>query len=159
MRYGVTVNYGQVLAGSREEVKSIVVGALLAAGFDGPAREKADEVMRGADVIPDNETQGVKLARVGELMVWRERGRNVPGRVYYVKTGDLGPAFRSASEAALVSFLMGILVGSEGISLGRAAALAEGVAHCLSEGGSYPDRIVTELKDGSDLRAWWEDEK
>jgi len=92
-------------------------------------------------------------------MVWRERGRSVPGRVYYVKAGDLGPAFRSTAEAALVSFLMGILVGSEGIGLERAAALAEGVAHCLSEGGSYPDRVVTELKDGSDLRAWWEDEK
>jgi hypothetical protein len=76
-----------------------------------------------------------------------------------VKAGDLGPAFRSTAEAALVSFLMGILVGSEGIGLERAAALAEGVAHCLSEDGSYPDRVVTELKDGSDLRAWWEDEK
>jgi hypothetical protein len=160
MRYGITVNDGRVLSGNREEVKGIIVGVLLAAGFSEPisVQEKADEVLRRADALPPSEAQGVKLASLGEMLVWRERGREVPGRSYHVKAGDLGPSFRATSEAPLVAYLMGILVGSEGIGLERAGALAEGVAHCLSEGGSYPDRIITELKDGSDLLAWWEDE-
>ena len=159
MRYGLPVHDGQVLAGNREEVKAIIVGTLLAAGFDGPVREKADEALSRADMLPSSETQGVKLGMFGELLVWRERGRQNPGRAYLVKAGDIGPAFRATSEALLVAYLMGILVGSESIGLERAGALAEGVAHCLSEGGNYPDRIITELKDGSNLLAWWEDEK
>ncbi|WGV35982.1 hypothetical protein SEA_FRANKENWEENIE_311 [Streptomyces phage Frankenweenie] len=162
MRYGLTVNNGRVLSGNTEEVKGLIIGVLLAAGFNEPVsvQEKADEVLRRADALPSDEVQGVKLASIGEMLVWRERGRQVPGRAYLVKkAGDPGPAFRATSEAPLVAYLMGILVGSEGIGLERSAALAEGVAHCLSEGGSYPDRVITELKDGSDLLAWWEDEK
>lgn len=160
MRYGITVNNGRVLSGNTEEVKGLIIGVLLAAGFNEPVsvQEKADEVLRRADALPSDEVQSVKLASIGEMLVWRERGRRAPGRVYLVKAGDLGPAFRATSEAPLVSYLMGILVGSEGIGLERSAALAEGVAHCLSEGGSYPDRVITELKDGSNLLAWWEDE-
>lgn len=161
MRYGVTVNNGRVLSGGTEEVKGIIIGVLLAAGFNEPVsvQEKADEALRRADSLPSDEVQVVKLENIGEMLVWRERGRQVPGRSYFVKSGDLGSAFRATSEAPLVAYLMGILVGSEGIGLERAGALAEGVAHCLSEGGSYPDRVVTELKSGSDLFAWWEDEK
>lgn len=162
MRYGLTVNNGRVLSGNTEEVKGLIIGVLLAAGFNEPVsvQEKADEVLRRADALPSDEVQGVKLASIGEMLVWRERGRQVPGRAYLVKkAGDPGPAFRVTSEAPLVAYLMGILVGSEGIGLERSAALAEGVAHCLSEGGNYPDRVITELKDGSDLLAWWEDEK
>lgn len=160
MRYGIAVNGGRGLAGSREEVRSVIVGVLLAAGADEKTiREQADTLLHLADTIPDSQTQGMKLASIGEMAVWRERGRQVPGRAYYVKAGSLGPAFRATSEAPLVAYLMGILVGSEGIGLERASALAEGVGHCLSEGGGYPDRLVTELKDGSDLLAWWEDEK
>lgn len=161
MRYGLTVNNGRVLSGNTEEVKGLIIGVLLAAGFNEPVsvQEKADEVLRRADALPSDEVQSVKLASIGEMLVWRERGRRVPNRAYFVKAGDLGHAFRATSEAPLVAYLMGILVGSEGIGLERSAALAEGVAHCLSEGGSYPDRIITELKDGSNLLAWWEDEK
>lgn len=161
MRYGITVNNGRVLSGNMEEVKGLIIGVLLAAGFNEPVsvQEKADEVLRRADALPSDEVQSVKLANIGEMLVWRERGRQVPNRAYFVKAGDLGPAFRATSEAPLVAYLMGILVGSEGIGLERSAALAEGVAHCLSEGGNYPDRVITELKDGSNLLAWWEDEK
>jgi hypothetical protein len=161
MRYGITVNDGRVLTGNREEIKSVIVGVMLAAGFNEPVsvQEKADALLRLADGLPSDQTQGMKLASIGELLVWRERGREVPGRFYYVKAGDLGPAFRTDAEAPLVAHLMGILMASEGIGLERAAAMAEGVAHCLSEGGNYPEQILTELKDGSDLRVWWEDEK
>lgn len=161
MRYGLTVNNGRVLTGNPEEVKGMVIGVLLASGFSEPVsvQAKADEILMRAHGLPSGEVQEVKLASIGEMLVWRERGREVPGRAYLVKAGDLGPAFRATSEAPLVAYLMGILVGSEGIGLERSAALAEGVAHCLSEGGSYPDRIITELKDGSNLLAWWEDEK
>jgi hypothetical protein len=160
MRYGLTVNKGRVMAADRAETKAMIIGVLLAAGFSEPVsvQAKADEVLDRADKLPSDEVQGVKLDALGELLVWRERGREVPGRSYHVKAGDLGPSFRATSEAPLVAYLMGILVGSEGIGLERAGALAEGVAHCLSEGGNYPDRIITELKDGSDLLAWWEDE-
>lgn len=161
MRYGLTVNKGRVMAADRAETKAMIIGVLLAAGFSEPVsvQARADEVLDRADKLPSDEVQGVKLDTLGELLVWRERGREVPGRAYHVKAGDLGPSFRATSEAPLVAYLMGILVGSEGIGLERAGALAEGVAHCLSEGGSYPDRIITELKDGSNLLAWWEDEK
>jgi len=160
MRYGLTVNNGRVMAADRAETKAMIIGVLLAAGFSEPVsvQARADEVLDRADKLPSDEVQGVKLASLGELLVWRERGREVPGRFYYVKAGDIGPAFRTDAEAPLVSHLMGLLMGSEGIGLERAAALSEGVAHCLSEGGSYPNRVITELKNGSDLRAWWEDE-
>jgi hypothetical protein len=160
MRYGIRVNSGRILAGNREEVKGILIGILLAAGFSEPVsvQEKADALLRLTDIIPEDQTQGMKLASIGELSVWRESDPVAPGRAYYVKAGDIGPAFRTTSAAPLVSYLMGVLVGSEGIGLERAGALAEGVVHCLSEGGSYPDRTITELKDGTDLRAWWDDE-
>lgn len=161
MRYGITVNDGQVLAGSTEEIESVIVGILLAAGVttkEPSLREMAKGMLHLADMLPDGQVQGMKLEAIGDMLLWRERGRRTPGRAYYVKTGDLGPAFRATDAGSLVSYLTGILIGSEGIGLERSAALAEGVAHCLSEGGHYPDRIITELKDGSDLLAWWEDE-
>ena len=158
MRYGITVNDSRGLDGSREEVRAILVGILLAAGVDrDTVRKQADALLHLADHIPSDQTQGMKLASIGELAVWRERGRHAPGRAYFVKAGDIGPAFRTTSQAMLTTYVTGLMVG-DGVGLERAAALGELATNCLSEGGSYPNRILTELKDGTDVRAWWEDE-
>lgn len=158
MRYGVTVNDSRGLDGSREEVRSILVGILLAAGADrDTVRKQADALLHLADGLPSDETQGMKLASIGELRVWRERGREVPGRIYFVKSGDLGPAFRTTSNALLTTYITGLMVG-DGVGLERAAALGELATNCLSEGGYYPSQVLTELKDGTDVLAWWEDE-
>lgn len=49
--------------------------------------------------------------------------------------------------------------GGHGIGVDRAAALADHVAIAMAEGGGYPGREVTELKDGRAVYAWWEGEE
>lgn len=166
MRYGMCINDGEQVIGTRSEVEAAVTAALLATGYSSKeptAREKAALVMDLADTASDKGmTQGLDLfqADLGhdqEASVWRERGRDIPERAYLVKVGDIGPSFRALNTGLLISHLMGLLV-ADGVGLDRAGVMAEGVAYCLSEGGSYPDRLLTELKDGRNVTAWWEDE-
>lgn len=166
MRYVMCINGGEQIVGTRNEIAAAVTAALLTNGHrskEPTAQEKAALVMDWADRASDKgETQGLDLSREEfdhdqEAEVWRERGRDVPQRAFFVKVGDIGPSFRATSPGLLVAHLMGLLV-ADGVHLDRAGAMAEKVVHCFSEGGSYPNRILTELKDGRDVTAWWEDE-
>lgn len=161
MRYGISVNNDKGMTASREVIQGVIAGAMLATGFDTSditAMEKADFVLELADGLGPNDTQGLRLGEDGELRVWRERGRQAPGRTYLVRVGDLTPAFRTTTQGLLVAYMMGLMV-SDGVEPEKAGALGDLVADTLSEGGHYPDRRVTELKDGRDVLAWWEDEE
>jgi hypothetical protein len=162
MRYGISINDDKSFAGDRETVQAMIAGAMLATGFDAAngditAMEKAGFVLNLADGLGLNDTQGLVLGDDGELQVWRERGREAPSRAYLVRVGDIAPAFRATSQSLLVAYVMALMV-ADGVHPDKAGALGELVANTLSEGGHYPNRIVTELRDGRDVLAWWEDE-
>lgn len=163
MRYGISINEDKGFAGSREVVQAMIAGAMLATGFDAAngditAMQKAGFVLDLADGLGPNDTQGLDLGDSGELAVWRERGREAPGRAYLVRVGDIAPAFRATSQGLLVAYIMALMV-ADGVHIDKAGALGEMVANTLSEGGRYPDGgEVTELKDGRRVTAWWEDE-
>lgn len=163
MKYSVAINDNESITGPREVVQGVIAGAMLTAGFDGStgditAMEKARFVLDLADGLGPDDTQGLDLGDSGELLTWRERGREAPGRAYLVKVGDIAPAFRATSQGLLVAYIMALMV-ADGVHIDKAGALGEMVANTLSEGGKYPDGgEVAELKDGRRVTAWWEDE-
>lgn len=156
MRYGFSIDDGRMVLGSRKEIKSMIMGALLAAGFDRPhsVQEEADKVLRQADA-PTKQVQQVALDGIGELQVWLDRGAEAKGRTYLVEVGK-SAAFRTEDAITLVTFIAGLMV-ADGTSVEKSAALGENVAYALSEGGSYPGGVVTELRDQREVRAWFED--
>jgi hypothetical protein len=72
-RYGFQVNGGRLLVGTADEIRPVIIGALLAAGFNEPVsvETRAAEVLRQADGFPD-QIHTVKLRSLGDLTVWRE---------------------------------------------------------------------------------------
>lgn len=156
MRYGFAINGGRMMLADRKEIKSMVIGALLAAGFNEThsVQEEASKVLRQADVLAGQQHQ-VDLEDVGELQVWLDRGADVKDRAYLVQVGK-GVSFRTGDTTLLINFIAGLMV-SDGVGLEKATALGENVAYALSEGGGYPYRVVTELRDRREVRAWFED--
>lgn len=164
MRYGFSVNDGPRLVGNREEVAAAFVGVLLttsswdesildAQGLAEVALKKADQ--EPAETISKEICVGNMEYRT--IQVWRERGKSVKGRYYLVQIGK-DASFRTGDTTLLINFIAGLMV-SDGCSLEKSAALGENVAFALSEGGGYPDRVVTELRDERVVRAWFEDAK
>ncbi|QBZ72173.1 hypothetical protein SEA_KRADAL_287 [Streptomyces phage Kradal] len=71
--YAFQINGGRLLVGSADEIRPVIIGALLAAGFSGPVsvKDKAADVLRQVDALPA-QVHTVKLASVGDLSVWRD---------------------------------------------------------------------------------------
>lgn len=167
MRYGMSIDDGEALVGTRDEIAAAVAGAMLATGYDSKdpsAREKAALVMDFTDTAArKGETQGLllhdpELDHEQDLTVWRERGDAVTPRRYLVKVGTRGSLFQTSDPTVLVTYLTGLMV-ADSVGVERANALGENVAFTLSEGGGYPGHEVTELRDKRTVYAWQEEVK
>lgn len=167
MRYAMCIADGETIVGTRGEITAALAGAMLATGYDSKdptAWKKADFVLNMADIAADEgKTQGLSLFQEEfdhdqEVRVWRERGDLRKNRDYLVRVGGKSTPFRTGDTTVLLAYITALMVG-DGVHIDRAASLGELVAHTLSEGGSYPDHEVTELKDGRRVYAWWEGEK
>lgn len=162
MRYGFSINDGPALVGNRDEVAAAFVGVLLASSDWGvdilDAQSLTEAALKKADQDPGETIS--KAVRIGDMVyrtiqIWRERGKNVKGRYYLVQVGK-DASFRTGDTNLLINFIAGLMV-SDGVGLEKSTALGKNVAFALSEGIGYPDRVVTNLGDGREVRAWFED--
>lgn len=167
MRYGMCINDGEQVIGTRSEIEAAVAASLLATGYDSKeptARDKAKFVLDMADSMARKGlTQGLDLYQPDlgheqEALVWRERGGEKKNRDYLIRVGIKSIPYRTDDLTVLKAYITALMVG-DGVGVDRAAALGDLVAVTLAEGGYYPGREVSELKDGRKVSAWWEGEE
>lgn len=167
MKYGMCIEDGEQIRGTRAEISAAVAAAMLATGYatkDPTAQQKAEFVLDLADgAARKGEVQGLDLfdqegGRDQELTVWRERGGEKKNRDYLVRVGRNSTPFRTDDLTTIKAYITALMVG-DGIGVDRAAALADHVAIAMAEGGGYPGREVTKLKDGRAVYVWWEGEE
>ncbi len=167
MKYGMCIDDGEQVRGSRAEISAAVAGALLAVGYDSKeptAREKAEVILDLADTAAKRgSVQSLDLfdARVDldqEMQVWRERGGEEKNRDYLIRVGRNSTPYRTDDLTVLKAYITALMVG-DGVGVDRAAHLGDLVTVAMAEGGAYSDHKVTELKDGRAVSAWWEGEE
>lgn len=167
MRYGMCIEDGEQIRGTRAEVSAAVAAAMLATGYAGmepTARQKAELVLDLADsAARKGETQGLNLFNSAldhdqEARVWRERGGATKNRDYLVRVGRKAIPYRTDDLTVLKAYVTALMVG-DGVGVDRAAHLGDLVAIAMAEGSGYPAHEVTELKDGRTVYAWWEGEQ
>lgn len=167
VRYGMCINDGEQIRGTRGEIEAAVAASLLATDYtlkDPTARQKAAFVLDLADGMAEKGlTQGLDLHqpdldRDQELLVWRERGGEKKNRDYLIRVGRKSIPYRTDDLTVVKAYVTALMVG-DGVGVDRAAHLGDHVAVTLSEGGAYAGHEIAVLKDGRDVRVWWEGEE
>jgi hypothetical protein len=154
VRYAISVKGGISFTGTRDEVKNVLMGAMLASSDLHP-RKLLVEAEAALELVDADDRNEVKSFGLGNVEIWRERGEEAPGRRYLAQIGRKGIVFQTSDKTAFASYLTGILVGDE-VHLEKAAVLAERVVDTLSEGGGYGNEL-TEIAGNRPVRVWWED--
>jgi hypothetical protein len=72
MEYGLTINNGRLIVGGGDEIKGVIIGALLASGFreNKSVQVRADEVMQAASERTGGQPYRVDLGSLSEMQVW-----------------------------------------------------------------------------------------